>query len=99
MSECRLRRSRMTHEHVVVVTGHNGWLPTVTFQNPTSKPVACPSPQAFAKGRRINAASVRRAMLGGTWRGCQEHQMVVFFCGSRWRGQDTRDGSVQKYFL
>lgn len=77
----RPRRSRMTLEHVVVFPGR-GCLRLPSRTPPPSLWLALPRkpPRKSAEVReRINAASVRTAILGGTWRGRDEHQKVVFF--------------------
>lgn len=83
MTRCRLRRSRLTLEHLVVLlTCRRGCLRLPSIPPPPSLWLALPRkpPRKSAEVRkRINAASVRTAILGGTWRGCQELQMVVFF--------------------
>jgi hypothetical protein len=71
----------MTLEHVVMFTGR-GWLRLPSRTPPPSLWLALPrkpSRKSAEVRKRINAASVRTAILGGTWRGCDEHQMVVFF--------------------
>ena len=78
---CGLRKSTMTLEHVVVFTGR-GCLRLPSRTPPPSLWLTFPRkpPRKSAEVRkRINAASVRTAILGGTWRGRDEHQKVVFF--------------------
>jgi hypothetical protein len=68
-------------------------------QNPTSKLVACPSPQVAAEVReRIDAAPVRTPIPRWSMAG----QRGASDVGVLWfplEGQETRDGSVQRYFL
>jgi hypothetical protein len=67
--------------------------------NPTSKLVACPSPQVAAEVRgRIDAAPVRTPIPRWSMAG-QRGASELVYLWSRLEGQETRDGSVQKVLL